>query len=370
MRAGPLTKSYAALLCALSCFCAPWVAAKSSAGAPQVPGTGPRTLTVLPQDGVVNTDAATGLWSAGEWTENAGTSIQHVFAVKNATADGVTVQSLRRSCGCTNATLSSDAAATASIASLPYTVAPGATVYVTVSVDPAQLLEGKQVKSVWLYGPGSATPLATVEADVTVKPAVIFTPGTLDFGTVPVGGSRTLLFTVAPGGNAAATMPVPEAVPQTPDLTLRLGDVQPLDAGKKTYVATFAPKRAIGNYRGEVHFGGMRMVLSVQATSKGVLAAQPSVMALGIVHSGTRAGARVTIAGTSSAALDGLKVTCTPYLTAKVVPNRHPGKEPSVDVEVTLDPKVPVGSIQAAIQVTAMNGQFIVIPVYAVVDRG
>lgn len=88
--------------------------------------------------------------------------LTHTFRLRNAGTDPVTLLRVPTSCHCTEA-------APEGGKTLPLTLAPGATVPLVVTVNPARFGPGPVSKTVWVFVRGASAPALTLEVTGTLR---------------------------------------------------------------------------------------------------------------------------------------------------------------------------------------------------------
>ena len=88
--------------------------------------------------------------------------LTHTFRLRNGGTGPVTILRVPTSCHCTEA-------APEGKATLPLTLAPGATLPLVVTVDPGRLGPGPMSKTVWVFVRGASTPALTLGVTGTLR---------------------------------------------------------------------------------------------------------------------------------------------------------------------------------------------------------
>ncbi len=114
----------------------------------------PARLTVAPPD--------TAHYDFGTRTCGDPSPLTHTFRLRNGGAGPVTLLRVPTSCHCTEAMPEGGK-------SLPLTLAPGATLPLVVTVNPARFGPGPVSKTVWVYMRDGSTPALTLEVTGTLK---------------------------------------------------------------------------------------------------------------------------------------------------------------------------------------------------------
>ena len=320
------------------------------------------------------------------------------FSYRNATDKPLIITQLHPSCGCTVALLVPKA-------NLPLTLKSGASLQITVNIDPSHLTPGSIDKSVSIYAANHADPIATLHVTGTILPPVTFSPSSLDFGhsasAQSAANSLSLVYDDSLEADGSSVAPVsrdstvtidpsgpPQTAPAIPSWRPDTGHVRHLH----TFTVHFNPNHDIGNLTGrlvavrqtktgpDIELGDIPYYANVA----GDFHALPTVIAFGMVEPGKPATQTFQIQGKN---LDKLTATSTvSYLSVKVspvhydsgltrpfgapLPKQAPPQDPeneSVDAIITLSSSVPTGPIQSSVSIKSADGQELVLPVYALV---
>ena len=119
----------------------------------------------------------------------------HDFVYTNTGTTPAVIERLQPSCHCTSALIASDSSPDG--ATLPYTVAPGASVKIHASINLGMDPSGPVSRTVSVYLQGENEPTAIYTLSGTVEPDAEFTPPVLNFGKVPAGKSNTIAVLVS-----------------------------------------------------------------------------------------------------------------------------------------------------------------------------
>jgi len=324
------------------------------------------------------------------------TVISVPFLYRNTAAHPLQITQLKSSCGCTAAALKGKAR-------LPFTLAPGAALPVTVNIDSYHLTPGSIDKSVSIYAVGHASPVGVLRVTGTILAPVLFTPSSLDFGRLESGKAASLSLSLAYDGgldtngeDIALVSPssgvtiVPVDLPK-PSTTAETGG-KGTARHTQTFTVRLDPGHAIGSLNGiltavlQKHSGSNHDIelgaANYFANVLGSIDALPKVIAFGQVIPGKSTQQTFLIAGKS---LSGLSATSTDsYLSVKLGPINHgsgigrPFGAPSpavppgtgnetVEATVSFLPPASAGPFQSSVVITTANGEELTVPVYAFV---
>ena len=325
------------------------------------------------------------------------TVISVPFLFRNTSTHPLRIAQLKSSCGCT-------AAALRGKAKLPFTLAPGAALPVTVNIDSYHLTPGSVDKSVSIYAAGRTNPVGVLRVTGTILAPVLFTPSSLDFGRLESGQAASLSLSVVYDHGLDTNSEDLALVSQSSDVTVvPVGGPKPYaaaaESGDKAYVRytrTFTvrldPGHAIGNLN-----GSLTAVLRKQGDTNhdvelgeatyfadvlGSIDALPKVIAFGQVIPGKSSQQTFLIAGKS---LSGLSATsAVSNISVKLGPINHgsgigrpfgapasaapssAGNE-TVEATVSLMPPTSAGAFQTSVVITTTDGEKLTVPVYAFV---
>ena len=319
------------------------------------------------------------VYAAGSLGPQAAGPLEHTFVLANTTDTPLTLDHLEPSCACTTASVVGGTDGMA-----PVVIAPRQTLSVRVSVDPLQLLPGLLHKSVWVFVQGQAAPAATLEMTGALLPAVTFSPPSLSFGRIERGTVLTLLLKATPR---------PERLEQgselrlvSPDPDIQVSAVTPDTPVEHSFRVRLVPHAHIGRLQGKLSLvlvplgaaagaaGPVVETVSWRAEAEGDVSAVPSVVGFGVPAAGQAVTRKVRLSG-KGIGPNGQVLTISsssPYLSAAFLPLPRavdPTRSPNlVEMELRLDPRVPVGPFEAHLTVTTQSGEQLILPVYAVVQ--
>lgn len=112
--------------------------------------------------------------------------IAHTFVLQSDTKTPVTVDRLLPSCHCTHAAAEQDTDGYGR-----FTILPGQTARIDVTIDPSDMVPGDLEKEVYVFANGESTPTATLHIKGLITPPVSFSPAILDFGRISSGMAHT-----------------------------------------------------------------------------------------------------------------------------------------------------------------------------------
>jgi hypothetical protein len=256
-------------------------------------------------------------WADGLFRERAhefglvarGAKVRHSFLLTNRLNEGVTILSLRPSCGCTSGKASAS------------TVGPGQTATVEAEMDTRNFV-GEKATSLYVSLITATGREGEVRLGVssTILSDIVLNPGSIDFGTVGRGQSPQRTLTLerigAPNWEVERMVSACRAIDASMDETRRAdGLVQ------YTLTVTLKPDAPAGPLRDEIRIltndpetRSISVILSAQV--RGELGASPSVLSLGRVVSASGASGHVWIRGSKPFAVtaaegtgDGFSIT-------------------------------------------------------------
>jgi hypothetical protein len=338
-------------------------------------------IDVIPTDGAVTTGPGLATFDFGEIRQIDSGPVEHTFTLRNANKIPVTIDRIQPSCGCTTAVIDDGSPMPAA----KTTIAPGGTVHVHVSIDRTHLIPGHNIKTVWVYVAGQASPAATLEMEGVEDAAASLVPTSLDFGTVAAGQSRSLELTLTydahyPNGDKLE----PKLQPETQDVTLTL---ERASGNTKTYRVDLSPHAGLGSVQELVAVEPvgsgptLTALSSITAVVNGEISAAPMSIAFGAVAAHTSAVQSLTVSATRPGVLAGTTVRAeSGYLTPKLIPAGDtsaagpdlsaplPAGATSATLQVTLSPKAPQGALESHVILTTADGQRLVIPVWVFIS--
>ena len=353
------------------------------------PATADAQIKFLPLPGLTWVKNTTFHYDAGSVDVIRTPHLEKTFTVENASSQPLTIAGLRGSCGCETLLLSQHGVR------LPTArLAPGeqAEIHLTVQLHPGQ--SGPVRKYLWVDGPAvpgtQASPLATLEMDMTLRQAVIFTPSYLNFGKVEAGADAPQTLTVSLDGDLLPTAS-PAADPILPSLRSANPDVRVAPIGgpqrtdqnghpvvRQTYRITLSPDVPAGRLSGELRFAAMpqstapdpfgQVSVSVAAQVAGDLDCLPASVFFGSLPAGTAVSRSVVLSTASPQSTSALTVVSSvPWL--KAVLTSAPDASRHHLLQITLTPNAPLGSVQEKITVTLGQSARLDIPVVAELTR-
>ncbi len=297
--------------------------------------------------------------------------VTHTFLLRNDGTTPLTISRFQPSCDCTTAEFVPDR-------SLPTTLKPGeqAAVRVSITVDP--YLNGTLEKSVGVFTLGQDSPQVTLTLDAALQPPVVFSPPTLDFGSVQAGHARSLFLTATVDIAFAPPGPPFAIAASDPDIGVApLGASPGPTPGTRAYAyrVTLSRAAALGPVRDVLRFArsarapsvsGLTLAdspgVSVTGTVRGLATATPSALAFGVVPLGQPAVLRVTLSAGGGYALDAVRLAAGPNVRLGWGPESAGART----LMVTLVGAVP-GSFRSQVTVTLANGQRLRLPITAYV---
>jgi hypothetical protein len=358
-------------------------------------------LTVVPDAG------ASGDPSIYHFTPDEGANsqgISHVFTLKNENSKPVTIVRIDASCSCTTAVVQSGGATPGTSTGVT-ALAPGAEAKIKVTVSFGDAAAGDLDKTVWVRVENQADPAATMHITGTIVPAVAFEPSTMDFGTVPAGQEKVLIFAVgisprvpSSGDNPLPTSSVPylKIAPFTgpmPDPNF------PKSYRVLAYQATLPAGAPMGPFEGTIGFGDSRSdvvatmpapgggtalvlggptgpatmpvapsaMLSASVPVRGIvtgdLLATPQTAVFGTVSAGHSSSLRLAIASKAGRDLSQMTFTTDqPWLTAHMM--GRSGEDGAWSVQIDISGSAPAGA-QTATVIGTVGGEKIAISMLA-----
>lgn len=324
--------------------------------------------------------------------------VTHDFTLRNDSPAPMIVTRLQTSCGCTTATIealnNAKAPRPASPSSngtlpTPITLASGQHAQVHVAVDLAGHAPGMLYKTVLVFVQGRFQPVALLEMQGQLQPAVSFSPSLLDFGKA-TGSSLPQTITATIDARLVPSGQIPPLLASTPAIRVTPAAVSQTSTRKsltRTYQITLAPDAPLGPLTGTLTFGQptgkdalpstsaapfMQAAALVVGQVTGDLVAAPALLAFGNVPEGTAKDLSVTLTGTTTQAITGLKVQSdSPWLSARLsdagatnsLSTGSPASVPARQLTVTIGAQTPHGVQQAQVTVTLASGRRLVLPV-------
>jgi hypothetical protein len=333
--------------------------------------------------------------------------IAHLFAFRNNSDHLLVLAHLQPSCSCTDAVVTIGNATAYSrqgaenVQTLP-SIAPDQQFFVCVSVNTAHLAPGPIFKSVAIFVRGNTHPAFTLEMTGTLLPVVAFTPAFIDFGKATSAQVHPQRLTVsldarlAPGGHwpvltssnpDVQITPLPTEKPRSPQTSRHT-------LLARSYQLTLSPRASLGPLSGRLSFAptasdsaphpvpGVDLQAPLTEPSAlllgevtGDVSASPSSLAFGNTQPGAAVTRSVLLTG-SPVELSALKVASdSPWLMPRLKVDTHvfPGgaRASAVrELDITLSPDVPVGTLRSNVTVTLSNGQRLLIPASAYIASG
>ena len=261
--------------------------------------------------------------------------LEHTFVLRNDNKAPVVLSRLQPSCGCTSAVLENKAQ------TLPYTLNPGQTTRIYVSIDPSHLGFASFYKTVSVFVSKQAAPAAELELQGMVASGVSFAPSLLDFGIVPAGVERSLMLMASfdnrllPPGKLPQLYVPDSAIQITPvvdDLSQKNANYSKGSANHLTtqqYKVTLMQNAHLGHIDGTMSMlvtkvgdgpavSGLAGV-QVKGEVDGDITASPEVIDFGTIKSGIQAKRTVVLTAASPDGLQNLQiVSAYRYISAKV----------------------------------------------------
>ncbi len=332
-------------------------------------------LTVVARDGVTSEQTSVGKWDVGAIDSLSMPKVEKDFILRNDAKAAITIGRLQPTCGCTSVLLGEGTDTTK-------TLAPGEEVKVRMSVDVSRF-HGPIHKAVRAYAADGATLLATMELDANIQDPITLSTRQVDFGRVNFGGEASfpLDITLSPRLVASA----PQLVSSTPDIL-----ITPVEAKTKAAEGQPAVQRYNVALSKTAAIGPLNATLSLVAPPKagtaptedekrladslqtatiavmGEVVGKLSIAPRMVVFGKEQTTQQVTISGVAAKEFKKLKVVSsspflkTRWITAK---NAAPGATTAPVLELIVDPKAPVGALEANITITAPGGERLVLPV-------
>jgi|GEM_PF-2417328 hypothetical protein len=311
----------------------------------------------------------------GRLNQGSTAPLLHKFFLKNANAAPVVVERVQVSCGCTTATLGGGAV-------LPDTLAPGKVLEVDTSVDPLRLYAGAVEKSVAVYLAGQAAPAATLEITGTLVPSATFSPDLLNFGDVAYGDTPTQKLVATIDKKAVPSLDAVQFESTDSDITADRVSVTPFGDNEETveYQVKVSPTPYIGIIDGTVSLmvrnasNGMSLIgasVPIRGNIIGGFSSSPQSITFANAPAGKAATQQILLTGISTTDISKLTLfSASPMIELKAEtpdPNAKPSKV--IKVDVNLSDKMPVGSLQTQIIITAPDGSRLLLPVLVFCTR-
>jgi hypothetical protein len=296
---------------------------------------------------------------------------EHVFRLHSADGKPVAIDRLQATCGCTSAVVADVDSATTGIT---------ADVSIRVNIDPARVSPGHIDKTVLVYVKGQAPPAAVLEMVGVLDAGVRFDPEMLSFGTV-LAGVRTVRYVTVPldpsiGGSA------PDLMTTVPGLVVGRGEsAAPGDAPNAYRYSVTLPENAfLGPLNGSLAIslrdahGKPRLTnvsIPVVGTVKGAIDAAPNTIVFGVSAKGQRTVRQVTLTASESGVFRDLRIISnSPHVSARLLKPRSGDPGDTMQLETVLSQDAPAGTLSTQIIVQTLNGQQLLLPVYAdIVDN-
>jgi len=302
--------------------------------------------------------------------------IVHDFKLRNATDTPVAIERVQPACGCTTVTPDNGAPGNYQ------PIAPGQTLNIHVSVDPADLSAGNIDKAIWVYLPGKARPTAVLHVRGTTVPAVVFEPQQVNFGDVKAGTERTahIKMLLDPKVYGAET---PDLVASAAGITIKPEGGHASVAGKitRSYSVTLSKDARLGAMRLNLYLPLENKTpfnspsTFVSANIIGDISASPMEIAFGTIADGQEGAQDIVLKGVNQEALKGVSVsTEDPNLRGEITAGSPVGAD--TGSAQTAAPKATAllrvtlktgakGSYQSRIKLTTQSGQVLELPVWA-----
>jgi LEA14-like dessication related protein len=327
------------------------------------------TLTVVAGNGIVNEGPMVGKLDMGAVDALVTPKIERDFVLRNNGKAPITIGRLQATCGCTSVLLGEKNETTK-------TLAPGEEIKVRAAVDVTRF-RGPIHKAVRAYAPDQITLLASMEIIADIREPVTFSTRQLNFGRVNFGTGATLPLEVTLSPKLLDKNTVLKLVSSNPALEVMPADKEATSATSATntrhYVVKVSPQAPIGFLGATLNFEAapaaagtpidenlqavLRLaVVSIAGEVAGKIAAMPNLVILGARD----AKQQITVSGAEAKQL---KVNST---SAHVVTKWLSAKEKSAaQLEISLSPKTPAGTLEAQIVITADSGETLRLPLIA-----
>jgi len=305
----------------------------------------------------------------------------HDFVYSNTGTSPVVIDRLQPSCHCTSALIASDRNPDGE--SLPYTLAPGASVKIHAAINLGMAPSGPVSRTVSIYLKNQNEPAAIFTLTGTVEPDVVFSPSILDFGVISAGHSSQVSVQVSVD-NRLIPDGFPTLVSDNPNIVItpmpglyhgpaKFTAQRPDGETDKQYEVTIPSNMAIGRINSALSLvGGPQTLPAATAQYEsdnalivgkvtGSISADPEAVSFGTILTGQPGVETVTLAGKTVADVTGLKAaSSTLYLTAKLA---KPGKNATDILTLAIKKTTPSGLFNSKVTITLVNGQKLIIPV-------
>jgi len=317
-------------------------------------------------------------------------TVKRSFWLRNSSNAPVKIASLDASCGCTGLMLNGQV-----VDSTGVQLEAGAQAEIQSTTEVFLIHPGQMTKYVWVHLESEKEAAATVEIKLNLRPCVKFFPNLVAFPRSPAGSSRSMKIVAEVDeriAKAAGAKGLPALVSSDPDLTVAAdanldenpagGERQQSKTIRKSYTIRLSSKAALGVHFASVSYppstGGGETVdpkwmvlaqaqLSVQAVVDGRISITPSFVFAGTLPPGRAHIEKVKLVAKNRAALTGLSVTSgSPWLTAKVVPDKSQPLKATVEVQISAS--APKGFSQVQVLFRTSDGQKLVLPVSVNID--
>jgi len=316
--------------------------------------------------------------------------IVHDFKYTNTANMPIVIERLQPSCNCVSASIA--IAKGRRTTALPYSLAPGDSVNIAVSIDLALVPQGFFSRSVALYLTGRPNPAATFTMNGTLDPDVQFTPNSLDFGTVHAGSSKTLDVT-ASVDNRLISKGFPKLTSNYPGIVITpkrspytgpniLKGARPGHEVDRVFEVTVPSNIAIGRINASLSFDGGQIeppiaaaefrtdTGSISGNVAGDIKADPEAVAFGAITGGETAVQKVTLIGSDAADMTGITIKSdTSFILARLGdPDKDRPNERTLTLSVSNT--APSGLFHSNVTIVLKNGQRLEIPAIGYVTGG
>jgi len=291
-------------------------------------------------------------------TVEQGAHVDHSFRIRNVGDQALRLDHVKSTCGCT-------------IGSLPgQDVAPGATAFVTVSLDTARLA-GQTTKTVTVYTNDPDVPVQPLALTGTVRSDLVLSPTPLYVGHVRAGEPIRREILVRPGrpdGSAQVSLV------ETDGPAVRASIEPGPDAGTQRVVVDLPPDLPPGRFDGAVTLrttSATQPVVTVPVfgTVDSDVAVLPPQVTFGVSRAGSAPPLDVHIRNRGRRPMSVTKVVAPPAVGYELTTVRA-GVEWTLTLRLK-DPLPPDGKVDTAVEIFTdhPSAERLVVPVYAI-DRG
>ncbi len=266
------------------------------------------------------------------------------------------------------------------------TLAPGSETAVRVVVDLRLLTPGSVSKTVSVYAQGNPAPLALLRITGALKSPISFSPQRLDLGELAANRSHSVTLTATIDPRIVPSGGLPALVSSNPALRITpAGQAEATKDGQlvRSYRVTVPADFASGPLLTNIFYAPTPTEIPVAINAPSTLLHNASVMltgqvvgdvdvaepggavSLGSITQGHPIALLVPLSIRPEADLSGAKViTANSWLQARIVDTPN-GRQ----LQLTVGPDAPRGSLRSQVMITTQNGQQTLLPVSAYVGR-